>query len=100
MATLKIAEYRLSQDKISGFVAFRLFNPDGTVSNWIGGGWMSVPFTQFSSLVGILTTGNAYYDEAKAIFLLSSRNGVTAAEVLSFDEVQFTKTALKTLKSK
>lgn len=74
MAVRKIAEYRLGQDRASGLVVFKLRNSDGTITDWVGGGnWIPVPFAQFASLVGMLTTGSASYDDSRGVFLLSSR---------------------------
>ena len=76
MAVLKIAEYRLAQDQKGGFVAFCVLNTNGSISDWIGGGWRPVPITQFASLIGMLTTNNAYYDDAKGMFLMGTKNAL------------------------
>lgn len=73
MPVLKIAEYRLAQDPHGGFVLFSLVNPDGSITEWLGGKWIPVPFNQLSSMIGILTTGNAFFDTERKAFLVSGR---------------------------
>jgi|GEM_PF-6578348 len=85
MALLKVAEYRLSQDQTTGLLLFKLFNDNGTLTNWVGGKWHAIPFVQFPSLVGILTTNAAFYDTVKGMFIVGSTSGSGAAPVANSD---------------
>lgn len=69
MAVLKITEYQIGQDKSSGIAGFKVRQVDGSISGWVGSPWFRVPFPQFSSLILILMSGNAFYDDAAGLFL-------------------------------
>ena len=70
MSLRKVADYRIAQRPGAGYVLFKLFNPDNTITDWIG--WQYVPPGQLASLHGILMTGNAYYDDVLKIFISGS----------------------------
>ena len=74
MSLRKVADYRIAQRPNAGYVLFKLTNPDGSITDWIG--WQYVPPAQLASLHSILMTGNAYYDDALRIF---TTGGATAA---------------------
>jgi len=73
MSLFKIAEFRLAQDSKSGFISFKIINPDGSISGWVGKDWIPVPFVQFTSLVTILTTGNAYFEDKDHLFIVRNK---------------------------
>lgn len=78
MAILKITEYQIGQDKAAGFAGFKVKKSDGSISDWIGSPWFRVPFPQFSSLVVILMSGNAFYDDVNGSFLMRSNANFSA----------------------
>lgn len=86
MSVLKISDYRLAQDRVGGFVYFRVINSDGSIGDPLNGKWKTIPFAAFPSLVGILSSGNAIYDAAKDMFGASTRER-NVSDSLRSDEV-------------
>jgi hypothetical protein len=62
MPIFKIVEYRLKQDKSSGYYFFKVLNPDGSIGDPCKGVWQPAALPIFASLVGILSTNTAYWD--------------------------------------
>ncbi len=76
MALLKVADFRTAQDGQSGYVLFKLTQPDGSISKWIG--WQYVPIAGLASLQNILSSQHSYYDtEAKIFTTRSARESVS-----------------------
>lgn len=98
MSLRKVADYRIAQRPGAGYVLFKLFNPDNSITDWIG--WQYVPPGQLASLHSILMTNNAYYDDVIKIFTTGSPRAELnqPLEIMALNPLGITKPIPKTIK--